>query len=94
MRTTNPSPGKFEDNPSQWLAAAAYEASLDGSSDITYGSISEHGATYSIVDGRRWTFIVFEDDQGFVQVVPFDRKGEAQKLQNTIMNIESWDAET
>ena len=93
MRTTNPSPGKFEGNPSQLLAAAAYEASMDGS-DIMYGDVYERGMAYSIVDGRRWTFIVCENDQGFVHVVTFDRTTEAQMLQNTIMNIESWDAET
>ena len=92
MRTTNPSPGKFEGNPSQLLAAAAYEVSMDGS-DIMYGDVSERGMAYSIVDGRRWTFIVCEDNQGFVDVVLFDRKTEAQMLQNTIMKIESWDAE-
>jgi len=92
MRTTNPSPGKFEGNPSQLLAAAAYEASMDGS-DITYGDVTERGVAYSIVDGRRWTFIVCEYGQGFVDVVTFDRKREAQMLQNTLMNLESWDAD-
>lgn len=80
MKTLNPSPGKFEGNDSQLVARVAYEASLDGCAE-TIGDCSEIGWHASLVTGKRYSFIVYEDDLGFVDVETF-RNGDPALASN------------
>lgn len=66
MRTLTPYPGKFEGNESQLMAQAVYQASLDGT-DEELGDVDNFG-WYGLVKGKRYSFILSEDSQGFVTV--------------------------
>jgi hypothetical protein len=68
MKTLNPSPGKFEGNYSQAIARAVYTRVLDGCADETIGDCSEIGWIANLVTGTNHTFILVEDNQGFVSV--------------------------
>jgi hypothetical protein len=70
MYTENVRPGKFEGNASQLLAEAAYNASLDGASE-TLGDLETYGIHHTLVLGRRYGFVVTENDHGFVVVEPY-----------------------
>lgn len=66
MYTADPRPGKFERNDSQWAAEAAYAASLDGAEFV--GDSSSGPESCALVEGRRYTALVWEDVTGFVTV--------------------------
>jgi hypothetical protein len=70
MYTKATRPGKFEGNRSQMLAEAVYDASLNGP-DREAGDVSELGWWAGMVVGKRYTFIITEDNDGFVDVETF-----------------------
>jgi len=66
MYTEHPYRGKFEGDCSQKMTEVVYNASLNGFGD-NLGDVADFGH-YSLVVGKRYTFIVHEDNQGFVTV--------------------------
>lgn len=76
MHAETYSPGKFEGNVSQWRAKTVHEAGLEGC-DEEAGDCSELGWWAGLLYGRRYAFIVREDDQGFVAVETFENRVEA-----------------
>lgn len=72
MHTEHPSPGKFEGNHSQWMAQAAYAASMDGPNE-EFGDASQ-GEHVCLVLGKRYGFILIEDSNGFVGVAAHPRE--------------------
>jgi hypothetical protein len=68
--------GKFEGNRSQLLARAVYEASLVGYADIlTAGD----GSSVCLVHGKRYSFLIYESQSGFVYVETYVSKREAER---------------
>lgn len=80
MHTDHPSPGKFEGNRSQWMAQAAYAASMEGA-DEEFGDASQ-GEHVCLVLGKRWGFIVVEDSNGFVGVITHPREDAVWRFSN------------
>ncbi len=74
----NTRPGKYEGNDSQLEAEIVHMASLEGCSE-TVGDVIERGWHTSLVLGRRYGWIVYEDDLGFVDVTSFNTPEEATR---------------
>jgi hypothetical protein len=65
MYTAKPYPGKFEGNRSQLLAQVVYNADMDGANEVC----SEEGfGHYALIKGKRYWYILHENEQGFVSV--------------------------
>ena len=79
MYTQNRRPGRFEGNRSQLLAEVAYKTSLEWFHDCA-GSITSWGVFYALLHGRRYSFIVEEDEQGFVSVTVYKSRGHAERV--------------
>jgi len=77
MYTEHKHPGKYEGNGSELLAEIVHAASLDGSCDGC-GDVTEVGWYASLVEGRRYGFVVVEDELGFVDVTVYDTVDEAR----------------
>lgn len=80
MYTKHPSPGKFEGNHSQWMAQAAYAASMDGP-DEEFGDAGQ-GKHVCLVLGKRQGFILVEDSNGFVGVIVHPREEAIWRFSN------------
>ena len=85
--------GKFEGNDSQMKAQAVYEASLSFRDDEV-GSVSEQGWHACLVLGKRYAFIVYEDNYGFVDVTTFNNEDDARKAFSLFVDtsVENWEA--
>lgn len=73
MYTSKPRPGKFEGNRSQALAQAVYDSTLS-SAEWEYEEFGggNSGAWAAIVLGRRISYLMDVDSNGFVQVWIFE----------------------
>ena len=67
MHTIKSQPGKFEGNTSQLLARVVYNVIGNGMADAELGESNGFGY-YAMVTGKRYTFLLSEDSQGFVFV--------------------------
>lgn len=84
MYTHKPSPGKFEGNSSQLLVEVVYQASLDGTSEEW-----NFGVDWSaLINGKRFSFIIHEDNLGFIDVGIYDRRDPGQLAQLEQIKIE------
>lgn len=71
-------PGKFEGCYSQWLGEVLYNATLEGWQSDETGDVQETGLWVGLVKGKRKTYLVSEDSQGFVDYAIFDTLVEAE----------------
>lgn len=66
MYTLHKQPGKFEGNHSQLLARVIYNVEGNGFADDV---CSEEGfGHYALIKGKRYWYILYESEQGFVDV--------------------------
>ena len=85
--TENPSLGKFEGNYSQWLAEVLYAgpALNDEWSPPHDGYVDWYG----LIDGRRHSWIVHEDNDGFYSYTEYSNKDEANNAwASLVQNLE------
>lgn len=67
MYTAQRRPGKYEGNRSQLMARVVDNIVSNGCADEELGDVSWFGH-YAMVIGRRYTFLVYTDSNGFVNV--------------------------
>ena len=77
MYTINRHPGKFEGNASQLVAEVLHNVTLDGGYDRECGDVET--TWYALINGKRHSWIVAEDSQGFVTYIQYKRKLEAAR---------------
>lgn len=74
MYTHHPLPGKYERNTSQLIAEIVYAAASDGASkEWDFGRGDGHMDWNGLIEGKRFSFIVHNNDHGFVDVAIYDR---------------------
>lgn len=90
MFTKNLSPGKFEGNHSQLLAEIVHATASDGgtSEELDFGSGDGYVDWFGLVNGKRFSFVVHETDQGFVDVAVYNTKDPIEAAQLTIAKAE------
>ena len=71
----NKDPGKFERCYSQHVAEVLLDRINDGFADKMMGDVNIVGH-YSLIVGKKYDFVVFEDGQGFLSYDIFDREGQ------------------
>ena len=67
MHTSKPSPGKYEGNRSQLVARVIDNLVGNGFADAELGDVDTFGY-YAMVVGKRNTYLLSQDSQGFVFV--------------------------
>lgn len=82
MYTINRHPGKFEGNASQLVAEVLHNVTLDGGYDRECGDVET--TWYALINGKRHSWIVAEDSQGFVTYVQYRDMFEADNDFDTI----------
>jgi hypothetical protein len=69
-------PGKFEGCYSEWLGEVLYEVTMLTGEDESLGEVDGFG-WYALIHGKRWSWIVHEDSQGFFDYDQYKSKMEA-----------------
>ena len=66
MYTEKRYPGKFEGCKSQLIGRILNDITLEGFTNSAFGDcFQEYGEWYGLIKGKKWAFIVREDDHGF-----------------------------
>lgn len=68
MYSENGTPGKFEGNASTLPAQVLYDVLGDGMETEAFGTVNL-GGYHALIEGKRYSFIVIEDSQGFFTVL-------------------------
>lgn len=93
MRTITPDLGKFEGNRSQMIARAVHNTVGNGGASCELGDVQDFGY-YALVTGKRYTYILEENDQGFVHVAIFSHSEGLEKWEQIEQAYETLWAET